>query len=213
MACIKCKRDKDEISIAHLPGKVCRGCFLDIVEKRVRKNTRIEGYFREGDDIVFLDDGSANSAVSRYFLGRLTEHRKPKIAVEKVDEMDDVFGTRRNKVIEALLKKHPTSRLVVPVNADNEAELFLSEMAGAGHRRPSPRLIKLIKCLSQKEVELFAQLKGFKYSKALPDDSEIKTLLDRLSAESPDIKFAVLASLEAIDSKRQGGDNGRREQG
>jgi hypothetical protein len=205
MACIKCKRDKDEISIAHLPGKVCRGCFLEIVEKRARKNARIEGYFREGEDIIFLDDGSANSAVSRYFLDRFTEHRSPKMAVEKVEEMDDVFGTRRNRVIEALLRKHPDSKLILPVNADNEAELFLKEMAGAGHRKQSPRLIKLIKCLSQKEVELFAQLKGFKYSKALSNESDIKTLLDRLSAESPDLKFAVLASLEAIDSTKRGG--------
>jgi hypothetical protein len=212
MACIKCKRDKEEVWLPHLPGKVCRACFLEIVEKRVRKNARIEGYFEEGGDLIFLDDGSANSAVSRYFLDRFTEHRPSKITVEKVAEMDDVWGTRRDRVVDLLLKKYPKAKLILPLNADNEAELFLGEMAGAGHKRPSPRLIKLIRCLSQKEVELFAKLKGFKYSKADSNDSDIKRLLERLSAASPDIKFAVLASLEAIDSTKRGGKNARRDQ-
>ncbi len=198
--CIKCKRDKAEIALAHLPGCMCRQCFIDIVEKRVRRNSRINEYFSKGDDIVFLDDGSANSAVSWYFLERFTEHRSPKIRKERVDEMDDVFGTRRNRAVEALLKKYPSSKLVLPVNADNEAELFLGEMAGMGHKKPCPRLIKLVKCLSQKEVEMFARLKGFKYSGSSISDSSIKRMLDRLELESPDIKFALIKSLEEIDS-------------
>jgi hypothetical protein len=202
MVCMKCKRGKEEVWLAHLPGGVCNRCFLDIIEKRVRKNSRTNEYFEKGDDIVFLDDGSANSAVSRYFLERFTEHRSPKIRVEMVDEMDDVWGTRRNRVVEALLKKYPSSKLVMPLNADNEAELFLGEMAGSGHKRPSPRLIKLIKCLSQKEVELFARLKGFKYPKSSLNNSVIRGMLDRLEGNSPDIKFAILKSLEAIDSKK-----------
>jgi hypothetical protein len=202
MACMKCKRGKEEVWLAHLPGKVCNRCFLDIIDKRVRKNSRINEYFEKDDDIVFLDDGSANSAVSRYFMERFTEHRSPRIRVEKVEEMDDIWGTKRNKVIEALLKKYPSSKLVLPVNADNEAELFLGEMAGSGHRRATPRLIKLIRCLSQREVELFAKLKGFKYPKSSLGVSAIRTMLDRLEEKSPDIKFALMKSLEAIDSKK-----------
>lgn len=208
MVCIKCKRDKEEVWLPHMPGKICNRCFLDLIEKRVRKESRTNEYFANGDDLIFLDDGSANSMVSRYFLDKFTEHRSPKIRVEKVEEMDDVWGTRRNKVIEALLKKYPASKLILPVNADNEAELFLSEMAGTGHKRPSPRLVKLVRCLSQKEVELFAKLKGFKYSGRLAHSSEIKTMIDRLEKESPDIKFALMRSLEEIDFSKRGGKDG-----
>jgi hypothetical protein len=210
MTCVRCKREKAEIELAHLPGKMCRQCFIGIVERRVRKNARTKGYFDDGESIIALDDGSANAAVASYFLRMVTEYRSPKIKAVRVASPDKADG----RLISSLVKKYPGSKIVLPTDADQEAALFLAEMAGEGHRKPNKRVIKLISCLSRKEVGLFAGLKGFKYTITTPQGSVIAGVLDRLEAESPDIKFAVCRSLEAIDADKRGvGKDGRKRGG
>jgi len=196
MACIKCRKGDEEIEIAHLPGKVCRDCFLKIVEKRVRKDVRVNGYFQDVKKILILDDGTENSAVCSYFAKELTGYSKIGFISKRIKSANGLSWEEISKMI----REEKVDRMILPWNAEQESEFLLKGMVSKkGFVRDDTRIIKLLKHLSQKEVLLFAKIKGLRHRKdSEPYDRKINRFLGELEKGSPDIRFALISSFEKI---------------
>src|SRR3989344_953804 len=54
-ACIKCRKIKELVSLPHIKS-FCRGCFAEMIEKRIRKYVRMNKIFRKGDNILIIDE-------------------------------------------------------------------------------------------------------------------------------------------------------------
>ena len=183
MKCFKCKKADGSIELGHFPGKICKNCFLKTIEKRVRKEVRINKLFSKNDRILVLDDGSENAAVTNYLLPKIIRYLKPEIEI--LTEHDSTKPIKKGR------------KVVIPWNLDDEIQDKLGQMFTRLESKKDTR-IKLLRNVSKQEVELFATLKGLKFRRSEPINPEIGLMLDKLSKEHPDIKFALLKSFEKI---------------
>src|SRR3972149_11316153 len=55
MLCAKCRKNSAESSLRHL-GSLCSFCFCALIEKRVRKDVRINRIFRKNDKLLVVGD-------------------------------------------------------------------------------------------------------------------------------------------------------------
>ena len=67
MKCIKCSGKAEISSLKHI-GPACRSCFLKIIEKRVRKELRLNSQIKKNDKILIIDNGTKESAVGEFLL-------------------------------------------------------------------------------------------------------------------------------------------------
>jgi hypothetical protein len=195
MVCIKCKRGSEKIEIAHLPGKVCEGCFLRIVEKRVRRDVRAEGWLQVADRIILLDDGTANVAVCRHFIEGLTGHSGIEIVSKRIKDVYSAYPGGINRMV-----KGQKERVVLPWNAEQESEHLLEGMiTKRGFVRDDKRVIKLLRHVSRKEVEVFAKLLRLgSVREQRTAEPKIKEFLDGLEKDSPDLRFALIRAFERL---------------
>ncbi len=184
MKCIKC-RGKAGISLRHI-GSVCRTCFLEIIEKRVRKDFRTKKLIRKNDRILMIDNGSKEFAVGGYLLNNIIKNLPVKITKIK---------TNKTILPKKTTKKY--DKIIIPWSLDDECEEFLNMVFNKKKRSKfSKKTIKPLMNVSDEEIELFAKIKGFKYKKR--PKSKIKKMLDLLEKRYPGYKFSLLNSTKAL---------------
>lgn len=182
MECIKCRR-KAGISLRHM-GNLCRSCFLEIVEKRVRKELRTKRLIRKNDLILMVDDGSKEFVVGGYLLKNIIKNLPVKIDIKKSSKNTEKYN-----------------KIIIPWSLDDEAEEFLDALFNKKKKqKQNKKIIKLLINLSDEEIKLFAKIKGFKYKKR--PKSKIKKMLDLLEKRYPGYKFSLLNSTKALSSDK-----------
>jgi tRNA(Ile)-lysidine synthase TilS/MesJ len=183
MKCIKC-RGKAGISLRHI-GSVCRTCFLEIIEKRVRKEFRTKKLIKKNDRILMIDNGSKEFAVGEYLLNNIIKNLPAKIEIKKSSKSTKKYD-----------------KIIIPWSLDDECEEFLN-MVFNKKKQPkfSKKAIKLLMNVSDEEIGLFAKIKGFKHKKR--KKSKIKQMLDLLEKRYPGYKFSLLNSTKALSSENK----------
>lgn len=193
MRCVKCGKAAEEKSIA-----ACKNCFVKIIEKRVRKEIRINRLFRKGDRVALIDDKSAEAKVSGFMIKSILGNLPMEFSVKKADyHLGKLSGGKSDKVI-------------IPWCADLESEYLLScvfenkNPEHLGHFMKGGKMyIKLLLPLIRREVEEFARIKGLRYYKKKKKSQAMK-MLDTLETEYPDIKFGVLRSSRELKRSLDG---------
>ena len=192
MNCVKCK-NKATVKVQNL--NACEDCFVKIIEKRVRKELRINKLIQKNDKILLIDDGSAEYYISNYLLPRIIKDLPVTITTTKTTfELGKYVKGKYDKVI-------------VPWNTDKEDEYFLNcvfenkEMPYLGHYKiKNKTYVKLSLPVLQSEVETFARIKKFKF-KNQNKKSTVSERVDELEKEYPEIKFSLLKSSREISKK------------
>jgi len=188
MKCVKCGK-LGKIKVQNLTA--CESCFLKIIEKRARKEIRLKKLIRKNDNILIINDGSAEYFVSEYLLKKIIKDLPIKITTKKQKyELGDSVSGAYNKII-------------VPWNADKEDEYFLKsifenqDLKYRGHYKIKSKLyIKLLLTVLQAEVEIFAKIKGLKIKAR--KKTNIGIMLDELEKEYPEMKFSLLKSFQEL---------------
>lgn len=193
MKCVKCKKQAD-IKVQNL--KVCKKCFLNIIQKRVRKELRVNNLIEKDDHIAVIDDKSAEAQVSKYLLKKILDNLPVSISVleTKYDIGEDIQGDY--------------DKVVIPWNADREGSYFLKGIMGneqgpyQGHfKKNKKRYIKLLLPVISDEVKIFADIKGFEYKcKEIKD--VVDDFIDELEEKYPEMKFSLLKSSKEITSHK-----------
>ena len=124
MECFKCKKRATSIGLGHFPGKLCNGCFLKFIEKRVRKSVRLKKLFSRGNHVLVLDDRTKESLVSQNLLQSVLKHLNVTVFVF---EVEDKFNLDEKK-IRAIVKTGSIDKIVLPWSLDDEVEWFLEKM-------------------------------------------------------------------------------------
>jgi len=145
--------------------------FLVSIEKRFRKEIRVNNLVKARDIIKVYNDGSYKYKVLRLLLNK-------------------IFGDLIT--IRVINKKHKGCFL--PWNADDEIELFLEQLYNnkklekIGHSYYKKPLLHII----DEELELYAKFNGIKARKRKICD------LDMIKKSIPNVKFSLLNSIEEI---------------
>ena len=170
--CIKCPKPA-KISLRHIK-QVCPSCFSEIIEKRVRKAIRENKWIKRNDTVFVVDNGSLAFSVTKYLLESISK--------DLPMEIQTVKAPREGKV-------------VLPWSLDDEIEGHLKDLFGEERRQA--KHIRLLKNVSDEEIQVFAEVK--KLAGSLPEKSELGRKLSDLEEKYPGSKFGLLKSFQELD--------------
>ncbi|MBN2111570.1 hypothetical protein JW707_00570 [Candidatus Woesearchaeota archaeon] len=181
MKCFKCGRQA--VASFRQIGSLCENHFLELIEKRVRKDMRTKRLIRKNDRILLINNESKEYHTGYYLLKRIIKDLPVKIE------------TRKTSNLAASSKKH--NKIIIPWSLDDEAEEFLNMVFSKKKpKKFSKKTIKLLKNVTEEEIEIFAKIKKFKCRKQAKP--RIKKMLDELEKRYPGYKFSLLNSIKQM---------------
>ncbi len=174
MTCKKCTR-KSQVSLSYEKEGYCEECFLKTVEKRIRKEHRIQKTFKPKEKIYLLNDGSKEFRVSKYYLEKIW----PLLKITEV----------KKKI------KHAQYKLVIPSNLDREInKRFMSLLTNKKLDSQPKNQILFLNNLLEEEIIHICQLMRFKIGKK---EKKIP-FIEQLETEHPGTKFSMIKSFNLI---------------
>ncbi|GEM_PF-6544967 len=153
--------------------KLCKVCFTGQLERRIRKDIRANAPVQK-DDVLLITDPLCEAVIKGIIPGL------------PVTMTSDEHATGN------------AGKRVLLWSLDDEIHHFLSrflageEFPDLGHGKD----IKLFLSLREKELEAFAQAKGFLYTPRPKD--RLRELIDQFEVKHPETKFALGKSMEDI---------------
>lgn len=152
-------------------GKFCKKCFLDMIIKRIKKDIR-QLNLKKNSKIILVKETTPSFLLSKYVLENL--ELPIKLEIKKEIEIK-----RKNNII-------------YPKSMDDIAEEFFQNII---QNKKTRKTISILKNISDFEIKKFADFMGWKYKKYKKN-----ILLDKLEKKYPNIKFALLKSMEKIQN-------------
>ena len=187
MKCYKCsgvgKNESDNKSF-------CDSCFCEIVEKRVRKEIRINQLYQRNDKILIIDDDSYKSAINKYILKKIIQDPTIKFGIKKVRSFNETVDYDKEKKY---------SKIAIPWVLDNEITSYLKSRFEDKKIETlhSKKTIKPLVAITKEEAKTFANIRKLKYvKKDKKDDAE--DMIDRFDKKYPGTKFGILKTIRAL---------------
>jgi len=153
MRCKRCNKDISETEF-------CRGCFIRIIEKRIRKTLRMGLGFKKCHKVLVMDP------LTRYFA----ENLSPIISVEykpksffKVKIWDE--SIYRNKELLDYIKKNQIYAALIPLTMESDLEFYLGKIFSGRRvyiKRPKT-IFPLFHTLNSEELKLFCKYKDIRF--------------------------------------------------
>jgi len=191
--CYVCKSPELAISIKSV-GPLCAGCFIGVVERRVKKDVRLDHPFKKGERILAIDDSSTKSRVMLSLLDRCLGGLPIKLEIKKED-----IVSITSKDIEGF------SKVLLPLSADDQAEGFLSWLLGDdredGHKDSQIQIIPFLACLLEEEIEAYAKAKCIKSSSK--DPSPLRKDLLQFESRYPGLIHGLLKGANGFKDASQ----------
>jgi len=182
MKCVKCGRSAS-VRVQNL--NTCEACFIKIIEKRVRKELRINKLIEKNNRVLIIDDGTASSKVAQYMLPRI------------IKDMPIILRLKQIRYSLGAKIKGMYDKIILPWSVDQENEYFLScifqnkKPKYLGHYTlGSKKYVKMLLPLLESEIKLFAKINNLEFHKQAK--SSYTQLLNKLESFSPELKFSLL---------------------
>jgi hypothetical protein len=176
MTCSKCKNVALK-NIEYAGKKYCEKHFLELMNKRVRKNLRTRKLIDVKSEYFLLDDDSSEVKLTQYFL-------------------DEIFkGHLKFRVGK---KNSSNLKLIVPTNLDEQANIFLGSFLKNKKDVLNDDVAQImpLEALLQKEVELLCSILKIKFKPRVKKD-----ILIELENKHPGTKFSVFQSKMNVEQK------------
>jgi hypothetical protein len=170
MNCRRCLKMAD-CSLHHF-GPLCKGCFSELIEKRVRKYIRLHDFFKKNDSILVAGD------VSCHFIKRIM----PELPM-------DIQRVSIN------YKKTSKKRLFIDYTLDDEINDFLNRMFSK--KTPKKNVYSIIKVLTDEEAETYSKFHGTMFKKNRKK-KHVQEFIDGLERVYPEIKFSLAKSIDEL---------------
>jgi hypothetical protein len=167
--CVKCNSP----ARLHLKSlhPLCKDCFCEVIEKRIRKHARLNTLFKKGDSIVVI--------------GRLNQYLVPRI----VKGLPLTITNRQRPPARTSSKVFGTWTL------DDEVCSYLEELLTGRTRRPA--FHSILKRTTDEELKLFAKYRKLEFT-ANRKNPEVQRMLDTLEKRHPETRFSLMKSIEAL---------------
>jgi hypothetical protein len=169
MACETCLQ-APAVEFKHL-GKLCKGCFIDVIQKRARKAVLDYGGIPKGAKVHIVDNKTLKGKVSEQLFKEVVKG----LPVEFVQDWTEIT--------------------VLALTADDLAEGFLNDLF-SGAIPPKTRFLSLVKHITDDELLAYARLQNIPGE--LPPKSDLRQKLDELEKKYPGLKFGLIKSREDL---------------
>jgi hypothetical protein len=170
MKCSKCK--KTALSDVEYAGKnYCETHFMELMEKRVRKNLRVREIIDVKKEYFLIDDGSSEARLTEYFLNKIFK------------------GYLKIKIVKKQTKQSAKNvEQIFSTNLDEQAALFLDSFLKNKKQKEEKKVMPL-EVLMQKEIELLCKILKIKFIPRIKKD-----ILEDLEKRHPGTKFSLFQS-------------------
>ncbi len=167
----------------------CRPCFLDIIEKRLRKHLR-SGKVKMDDRILVMDPVS----------GRLLKNLGAKAVIKKPKSLFGIrgwdFSVLEGSELISFMKKQKIDRTMLPLTIDDELAFYLEGIfSGRKFRlKKNPKIMTLP--FTGEELALFCRYKKLRLQR---HSSDIHRFLDRMEHRFPGTKFSFYRAYQSMN--------------
>lgn len=189
MNCYKCSRDgKNKTDNKYF----CDKCFLEIIEKRIRKEIRTNSLIEKNDKILILNDSSQSSILNQYFLKKIIY--KPNIKIKKIKRYEQNFNYD---------KKNEYTKIIIPHLLDNEIEMLLeSFFEDKKEFLNNNKNIKLLISITKDEANAVMSILKINTKNTLKNnETDISKMIENLEKRYSGTKFSLLKSIKNLKQK------------
>lgn len=145
-----------------------KSAFCTIIEKRVRKNIRLNKVFKK-DDRIYVKD-----RLSKLFIDR-------------------IVGTLPKKYVNNSKK---ANKIIIKYTLDDICNDFLENLM-YDKKKKTNKYISILRSITDKEALLFAKYNNIKF-KPNKKNRKIKDMLDKLENLYPQTRFSLAKSIESL---------------
>ena len=182
---MKCYLCSKTAKIKQQKGRaVCDECFCRLIEKRIRKYTRLNKIFRPKDRVLVLGD------LNKYFAGSIVKNLPIKL----------FFRAKENK---EFVRKNKINKVIRQETIDDQVNLFLENLFTGRSMKSSKSSISLLKVITDKEAKLFAKIKKLKF-KENKKNKDVQKLIGELEKKDPSAKYRILKNIDILKTLKQG---------
>lgn len=176
---IKCKKCNKQgtIYFKHL-GNLCNNCFTNTIEKRIRKNIRINKIFKNKDKILVFDD------LSNDVLKGIIKDSPKELFLKKIKNIQQI-----NK-LQPYIKKNKINKIAISACLDDIVIKFLESFI-LNKKNKKTKFIDLFENLTSEELEKFSKIKRLNYLK-IKKNKSIENFLNKIDHKYPGSKFNLL---------------------
>jgi len=204
MLCEKCKKNKGEVNLPYLGHILCRRCFCNLIQRRVKKEIKQKKVIEEGDKVLLIDNGSIEARVSEIVINAIYKNVELiKMQVKKF-ELGQIEKSAKD-----LIKKENISKAVIPWNLEDEITYFTDcilsgkKMDKLGHYREGNLIfVKLLRNVLESECDLFAEFNNISIKRGPEKDkriNDVKGLINRVNKKHCETKFSLLKSIDKLN--------------
>jgi hypothetical protein len=190
MTCVKCKKTAIP-DVEYAGNHYCNSHFLELMEKRVRKNLRVNQLIDVNKEYVLFDDLTSEAKVTEYFLNKIF---KGYLKLKIVKSPLKIVNEKNNKNDKTKKSAIKGKELIIPTNLDEQVLLFLdnflkNKKATKKDNKNKSNEIFPLEVLMQKEIELICRILKIKFYPRVKKD-----ILDELEKRYPGTKFSLFQS-------------------
>ena len=158
---------------------ICDRCFSRLIEKRIRKFTRLNKIFKPKDRILVIGE------INKYLIKNITGEMPIKL----------FFRANINK---DFVKKNKINKILIEYTLDDEINSFLTSLfKGKKIKRLDKKHIKLLKPVTDDEAKEFARINRLRF-KPNKKDPFIQILIDELHQNHPNAKYTLLNNIDDL---------------
>lgn len=166
MECFKCKKQALP-DVEYAGKKYCRSHFLELMEKRVRKNLRVRELIDIQKSYYLFDDDSSEAKITEYFLNKIFR------------------GYLKLKIGN---KKSGKEIRIVPTNLDEQSIIFLNFFMENKNEKKRKEIMPL-EVIQQKEIQILCEILKIFFVPRVKKD-----ILEELEKKYPGTKFSLFQS-------------------
>ena len=196
---------KGEIKLPYLGHLLCKRCFCNLIQRRVKKEIKQKKIIEEGDKILLIDDKSIESEISELMLNSI--YKRVKIIKKQVNNYKI---SELSKSTNLLIKKEKIKKVVIPWSLDDEI-IYFTNCVFSGKKRnrlwhykdKGIIFIKLLRNVLESECDLFASCNNLKFKRSPEKDKkikDIKKLVNKINKKHCETKFSLLKSIDKLNN-------------
>ncbi len=186
--CSFCEKHNEESSIEIINRPICKFCFTNQIEKRIRKNIRVNRFFSKNDDILIIMNNTNGSFTTKYIMEQVEQKMPIKLSFKDSFTSEDLSNF---------------DIIIASQNTDDEIDTFINqiselnlinEIKNNDEIKKRNHIISVIDNVSEQECFLFNTFKELDTVKVTKHE------LDDFDKPYPETKFSTNKSIKKIKS-------------
>lgn len=200
----KCSKCINNAEINSANQLYCRNCFIDVIDKRIKKS--MKGKLEKREKVLVVGD-----------ITKKAFERTVSIPVKPIFRNKFSFGKRclqeiiAGKKFSDFVKKEKISKVIIPWTADMEASELLENFFILNRKISDNNYVKFFKDVTEGELKEYAKILKSDYS--LEKQGDVAGFAIEVEKQYPGTIFSLAKSKEALDEilgKKQGKKKGKK---